>query len=1503
MLTTLISALIIPFGLGKSGILLLYEEQASPNTLYVAPSANCGGQSPCYATIQEAVDIANNGDTIKVAEGIYTALGFEVVYINKSVFLNGGYSFTNWNTPDPNNHPSIIDSQNGDGRRGIVIDGTDLSDVITVKDFTIKNGHLFPESNGAGIEIVNGLVLLEENLIINNVIDDRKLHDIGFGGGIHILNGNITIQNNIISDNIAPHGAGIFITNGNVSISGNSILRNNSIAWQPSGGGVAVIDGTIDISNNTISNNYAHRGGGISVKGGNVIVNQNTLDGNSTGDYDGGGIVQLGGNLTITNNTIQNNTANTFGGGGGISVISNISTQIEGNLLEGNSASWPGGGVYFYHNTGGENILVKNNIFRNNHSGQTGGAIHVSGNTLITDGNRLIDNTAYQHGGALSSSGATLQAQNDIIVGNSTPMEAVYIADSSSLTAKHWTIADNGNYAVVSSNSSTINITNCIIAGHVVAGLYGTGATSTRSLFYGNGSTCAGGAVCSDSISGDPKFANPSMDDYHLSIGSAAIDTGIDAGVVIDFEGDPRPIEAGYDIGADEIIFPPEAGFTNTVTSWVGVETVFTNTSISSGTTTYEWDFGDGASSGDINPSHTYLSPGSYSISLTVTNRAGTDTANGLINIPYAANFTTTSPEWLGDTTSFTNTTITSGSTTYSWDFGDGTFSNEINPFHVYSLPGSYNVTLVATNNDGSGIKNNQVIVYGPPTPSFTSTTPDWFGQSTTFNGSVIITPTGDNTILSEWDFGDGTSTSGSLNTSHIYTSPGTYLVTLTVSNAAGSNGTQDIVIINAPTVQYDSATYEVNEDAGSAIITVTLDQASESQVRVDYSAIDGTATNGSDFTSAAGTITFDPGQVSRTFVVPILEDLLSEPGETVQLSLTNSSNAILGTPASAILTIQDDNPPIITDLDPTSTLAGSQGILLNIYGSGFIQGVSVIQWNGIALPTTFISNNHLTIQLDSLQLASPSFVDVAVLNPNPSGGASNSYSFAINSPPLLVCPDEDPQELVFQTAAGQVQASIFGITSCGTITVNAFRGATIQVPTGFNHIPTSFDISESGTGFTKISVKLPIFPIELSGLNIPVTSLRLLHYANDHWVDVTTQLDLQNLTISGEMDTLSPLVIGVYNIANCSISINNGALFTGSLIDLIFSNTPDAGEIMLSNDAGFIGAIWKPYQSVIQWNISDPGAQIVTLNVYARLRAADQSVLCSGSNLSDDIIYDPLPPSVSFQFQGITSSNLKSLKASQEITTPVTLIIDSEDQVGGSGVVEMQISTNQTFTGAKWIKYDQTVIIYASIGDTVYIRTRDGAGNVSQSYSRVITDAWVSLPLVTGWNLVSFRLHPTSTAITDVLSSLAGNYDLLYAWDASGAHAGAGNWMRYAPGIPGNTLATLDETQGFWIRMTTADTLEMTGSVPTTTNISLSTNASGWNLVGYPSDETRSLPEALETHGVTAYTLVYAYHANDSDTWKRYAPGVPGNDLLEVAPGWGYWIKVGTTSTWDVEY
>jgi hypothetical protein len=183
------------------------------------------------------------------------------------------------------------------------------------------------------------------------------------------------------------------------------------------------------------------------------------------------------------------------------------------------------------------------------------------------------------------------------------------------------------------------------------------------------------------------------------------------------------------------------------------------------------------------------------------------------------------------------------------------------------------------------------------------------------------------------------------------------------------------------------------------------------------------------------------------------------------------------------------------------------------------------------------------------------------------------------------------------------------------------------------------------------------------------------------------------------------------------------------------------------------------------------------------------------------------------------------------------------------------------------------------------------------------------SIALKAGWNLVSFNLQPEDASIASVLSSVAGHYDLVYAWDASGAHADSGNWLKYAPnGQPyQNSLSRLDAGMGFWIHMTAADTLKVTGHAPTSTQIALVNDAGGWNLVGYPSAASGALPAVLQDHGVGAdFTLMYAYHAEDaSDPWKLYDPTSPDwvNDLSEMTPGWGYWVFVKADHSWTVAY
>lgn len=161
-----------------------------------------------------------------------------------------------------------------------------------------------------------------------------------------------------------------------------------------------------------------------------------------------------------------------------------------------------------------------------------------------------------------------------------------------------------------------------------------------------------------------------------------------------------------------------------------------------------------------------------------------------------------------------------------------------------------------------------------------------------------------------------------------------------------------------------------------------------------------------------------------------------------------------------------------------------------------------------------------------------------------------------------------------------------------------------------------------------------------------------------------------------------------------------------------------------------------------------------------------------------------------------------------------------------------------------------------------------------------------VLVSLAAGWNLASIPLVPASTAIADVLASIAGKYTIVHAWDAA-----AQGWRTYDPALPpeASTLHALDEKTAFWILMAEAATLTVDGAPPATTDQTL---YAGWNLVAYPSATPRPVGEAL-TSIAGMYTVVWAYYAGEPQLWRHYDPAAPfGNDLAEMTPGRGYWVR-----------
>jgi gliding motility-associated-like protein len=145
----------------------------------------------------------------------------------------------------------------------------------------------------------------------------------------------------------------------------------------------------------------------------------------------------------------------------------------------------------------------------------------------------------------------------------------------------------------------------------------------------------------------------------------------------------------------------PTASFIGSGEGCTPLTVPFTNTSLMA--QGYQWQFGDGASSIAENPVHEYYTPGTYTVTLTVFGlNGGTSTmvkVDSVVVHPSAMAFFTLQPDQVVAPSQpvFTYNHSTNA-TSYVWDFGDGSFSNETSPVHYYQSPGTFDVSLIANN-------------------------------------------------------------------------------------------------------------------------------------------------------------------------------------------------------------------------------------------------------------------------------------------------------------------------------------------------------------------------------------------------------------------------------------------------------------------------------------------------------------------------------------------------------------------------------------------------------------------------------------------------------------------------------------------------------------------------------------------------------------------------------------------------------------------------------------
>ena len=345
------------------------------------------------------------------------------------------------------------------------------------------------------------------------------------------------------------------------------------------------------------------------------------------------------------------------------------------------------------------------------------------------------------------------------------------------------------------------------------------------------------------------------------------------------------------------------------------------------------WNFGDGASSTNAVATHVYTRAGQYTVTLTVNGGGNSSQASSTINVtaPLAPGFTwSPASPTTNDTVSFSDQS-TGGVTSWSWTFGDGTFSQNQNPTKRYTSPGTYAVTLSITRGTEAAYLTKNITVSAPaPIVQPVVAAFDASTTSATVGANVAFTDRSSGSPTSwQWTFGNG-ATSNVKNPVYAYPAAGTYTVTLTASNGQTSSSTSKTIHVSAlaPYRSLISAAAQQNGIGGTSWRTeLSLFNAGTQGANIDLLFIPGAGG-----TLVSRSIFLAPRQ-SATYANTLL-DLFgmangagaiaieaTSAGASAQLRVNSRTftNGSVGTYGQSVPDVQSD------DVETTSYLTGIQ--------------------------------------------------------------------------------------------------------------------------------------------------------------------------------------------------------------------------------------------------------------------------------------------------------------------------------------------------------------------------------------------------------------------------------------------------------------------------------------------------------------------------------------------------------------------------------------------------
>lgn len=516
-------------------------------------------------------------------------------------------------------------------------------------------------------------------------------------------------------------------------------------------------------------------------------------------------------------------------------------------------------------------------------------------------------------------------------------------------------------------------------------------------------------------------------------------------------------------------------------------------------------------------------------------------------------------------------------------DFATYTTTN-VTRVYVHNIMGNPPPVVTAKGPSGLGVQLTTVV-----TATFSKPI-----APATLNASTFTLESANGVVTGTISYAAGTRTATFL--------PGRMLVANTVYTVKLTNGIKDTsgLALNAGIdagpiieqwsfttgasgVQFQANSYTVNELEGTAIITVALDTPSAQAVTVNYATSDGTAkVADNDYTAANGTLTFNPGQTVKTFTVPILDDLIQEGIETVNLALSNPTNANLGVLTTTLLSIIDNESTTVQFETPSYTVnenGGAAAIQVTLSrAAAFSITVNYATSDGTATTGSDYTANSGTLTFAPGETSKT--INVAISNDSAfessetvnltlSNVTPGNISLGVPSSATLTILDEDQQPTVkFSSTTYSVDEGAGTATITVTLSAVASEAVTIDYATSAGTATASEDFTNTtGTltfaaGETSKLLTVPIaadsldeddevFDVQLSNpngalLGAPFSALTTI---TDDDAAPTVQFENDNITKNeniGVVDLVVTLSAPSGKLVTVNYASSNGSAIEG---------------------------------------------------------------------------------------------------------------------------------------------------------------------------------------------------------------------------------------------------------------------------------------------------------------------------------------------------------------------